>query len=168
MVPTLPSPFFQPIRKILVVFSILNTNLFSSFVLSESFESCGIFLQNFEAYSNKQGDINHELIDYLHLEQNGLQSLIIKNELSKRDIHPTNFRSMKYDCYLYVHINFGKDLFTTLPSIDSPFRAALYKKALFLMIVEVNDKQMFTGESWYSQFDRQYIIFVVNNNNNIY
>jgi len=152
---------FKNIRLILALFSAWNTNGCSSILLSETFESCGIFLRNSQAYTNTQRDIIQEIIDPLQLEQTRPQSLIIKNELSTREIHPNIFRSMTYDCYLYVHVNFGRNLFSTIPSVENPLQSGLYKKALFLIIVEVNNYKMFKKDGgWTSQFERQYRIFV--------
>jgi len=90
-----------------------------------------------------------------------LQSVIIKTKLSKKEIHPSIFRSMKYDCYLYVHINFGQKLLSTIPSIKNPSETA-YQKGLFFIFVRSNARDMLNAdeESWEVQLSRQYRIFV--------
>jgi len=156
--------FFLPVHKILGVFVALcliwDTGVFSSVFLPQTFETCGVFLADFQPSSNEQGDVVHEILQQLQLSQKISRSLIIKNELAKRDIHPDIFRSMKYDCFLYILVNFGKDLFSTLPSFEDPFQSALYRKALFLMFVNHNPTDMLTGNNWYLHVERQYRIFV--------
>jgi len=121
--------------------------IFSSCIfLSDKFELCGIFLLDFQPYSNQQGDVIHEIIKYLQLKQTRLQSLILQTQLSQTDIHPDVFRSMKYDCFLNVHINFGNDLFSTPNSFETPIQTALYKNALFLIFVKKNPHQMLTAK----------------------
>jgi len=65
---------------------------------------------------------------------------------------------MKYDCFLYVHINFAKKPFSTIPAIENPLQSALYQKALFLIVV---NSSPYTGKRWYSHLERQHTIFVV-------
>jgi len=91
---------------------------------------------------------------------------MIKNERSQKDIQPKLFRSLKYDCYLYVNLNFGNDLFSTIPlpywtSFDNPAKIVLYKKGLFLIFVKGNPFEMFTYKSQKLQLDREHKIFVV-------
>jgi len=133
-------------------------NIFSS---ETTFETCGVFLQDFELYTTEQGDFIHEVLEHLRLNQIRSQSVIIKTKLSKREIHPSIFRSMKYDCYLNVHINFGKKLFSTIPSIKNPLKSA-YQKGLFIILVRNNARDMLNAdkESWEVQLARQYRIFV--------
>jgi len=111
------STFFSSLHKklgtILLICSTLNIKSCCSIFLSETIETCGTFLQDFQTNSSKRGDVTEEIIKYLQLRQKTPVSLIIKNELSQRELLPALFRSMKYDCYLHVHINFGNDLFST-------------------------------------------------------
>jgi len=68
---------------------------------------------------------------------------------------------MKYDCYLYMHINLENDLFSTVPSLgDDPISSVFYKNGLFLIYVMRNPFEMFTQESQKLQLDRQDRIFV--------
>jgi len=127
----------------------------------ESFQSCGIFLQDSQPSSIEQGDVVHEIIEHLQVQQTSLLSLTIKNEQSGREIHPVIFRSMKYDCFLYVHVNFGKNLFSTIPSLKNPILSALYQKGLFVILVNSNPHDMFTSATWNLQLERQYRIFVL-------
>jgi len=109
----------------------------------------------------------HEIIEHLQLRQRASRSLIIKNELAKKDFHPGIFRSMKYECFLHVHINFGKDLFSTIPRFEDPLQSALYQKALFLVVVNNNSLGMVTHNSLYLHVERQYRIFVNRINMNL-
>jgi len=102
----------------------LSVHFCSSALFPQTLESCGIFLQDFHPItSGEQADFIHGLLEHLHLNQTRLTSLILKTNLSQRDIHPIIFRSMKYDCFLHVHINFGKDsLLSTIPSIKNSLK----------------------------------------------
>jgi len=149
------------IGLIILTCSIWNTRTCSIVLLSDTFETCGIFLVDSLTNSNKRGDLTEEIIETLQQKQKKPLSLIIKNELSQRDVHPDIFRSMKYDCYLHVHINFGNDLFSTIPLFKNMLQVSLYKKATFLIFVKSDPHKMFTIKSWSMQLDRQYRIFVV-------
>jgi len=159
------SSFTSPLCRKLVVFiifcSIFTQSSCTGTFLSQTFETCGIFLQDFQSNTTKQGDVLREIIEHLQLKQKWPRSLIIKNERSSREIHPDIFRSMKYDCLINVHINFGNDLFSTIPPLQNQLHSSLYKKATFLILVRSCPYQMMTNESRISHFDRQYKIFVV-------
>jgi len=159
------SNFFSSLNNklglIFISFSILSLNSCFGIFDSETFDTCGIFLQDFQLNSKEQADITHEIIEYLQQKPKSLQSLVIKNELSQRDIQPKVFRSMKYHCYLYIHINFGKDLFLTVPSPRKPIKSRLNKRGLFLIFVTSNPFEMFTLESRKLVLDRQYRIFLL-------
>jgi len=151
-----------------IAFLVINWKIWSSascYGASEILEPCGIFVRDFHLISNGQADFLHWTIDHLQLKLTRPQSLIIQTELSQRDILPDIFRSMKYDCYLYVHINFVHDLFSTIPlpsweSLNSPVKSVLYKKALFLRFVIRNPFELFTDENRKLQLDRPYRLFV--------
>jgi len=132
----------------IIIYSIWDSNASGYIFFSETFETCGIFLQDFQKSSYKQGDVIHEILEHLWMQQISLTSLIIISDLSKKEIHPDSFRSMKYDCFLYVHINYGKDLFSTIPSFENSLQRALYQKALFLLFVKRDPHVMLTSESW--------------------
>jgi len=164
---TCPSFFYKQLAAYIVICSIMDITACSHVFLSETFEACGIFLSDFQSTSHEQGDVIHEIIEHLQLSQKTSRSLMIKNELAKKDIHPGIFRSMKYECFLYVHINFGKDLFSTIPRFEDPLQSALYQKALFLIVVNNNPHGMINGESWYLHDERQYRLFVNRVNMNL-
>jgi len=151
----------KPFIVFLLAYTMCIRKAETSILVSETFQSCGIFIKDSQPISSKQGDIIHSIIDHLRLKQRISSPLIVKNKQSKRELHPNIFRSMKYDCYLYVHVNFGKDLFSTIPSFKNPLLSALYQKALFLIIVKRNPHDMFTGASWKLQLERQSKIFVL-------
>jgi len=133
-------------------------NIFSS----ETFETCGVFFEDFQPYTSEQGDFVHELLEHLHLNhKTSPQSVIIKTKLSKKEIHPDIFRSMKYDCYLFVHVNFGNQLLSTIPSIKNPLKSA-YQKGLFVIFVKSNAREVLNidNKTWKAQLARQYRIFV--------
>jgi len=155
-----PSLLYSRLSIFIALYIIYNTKNGSCVYVSDTFESCGIFLQDSQTKSVEQGDVVHEILEHLHLKWKRPQSLIIQNELSKKEIHPNIFRSMKYECYLYIHINFGKELFSTIPVIENPLQSALYQKAIFLIFVKSHPDDMFTGKSWNSQLERQNRIFV--------
>jgi len=114
-----------------------NVDFCSGVFLSQTLESCGIVLQDFQpCTSEEQGNFIHKLLEHLHLNQTRSKtSLIIKTTLSLRDFHPIIFRSMKYNCFFHVHIKFRKDsLFSTISSFKSPSESALYQKALFIIL----------------------------------
>jgi len=138
-----------------------NTYCTCTSFLSGTFETCGIYVQDFQLNSSQQGDAVHEIIEQIHLKPNIRPSLIIKNERSRREIHPYIFRSMKYECYLYVHVNFGNDLLSTIPSFENPLQSALYKAGTFLILVKSRPYEMVTRESQSSHCDLQYRIFVI-------
>jgi len=140
---------------------IFNLHFCSGIFLTQTFESCGIFLLDFQPYNRQQGDFIHEALEHLHLNQSRPTSLIIKTKLYQKEIHPEIFRSMKYDCFFYVHINFGKDLFSTIPSFENPFQRPLYTRALFIIFVKGNARKMMTIESSKLQRNRQYTIIVL-------
>jgi len=133
----------------------------SSTLLPDTFKTCGIFLANFQPTSGEQGDVNYEIIKHVQLNQKKLRSLIIQNAVTKRQMHPTIFRSMKYDCFLYVHINFNWNLLTTIPSFENPLRRALYQNGLFLIVVNSNPFKLITRKSLESHLERQYRVFLV-------
>jgi len=157
------SDFFSCVYKkvalLYILWSIWNLHSCCGTFQLETFETCGIFIRDFHRISNVQGDILHEIIDYLHLKQKTPQSLVIKTELCRRDIRPKFFTSMKYDCYLHVHINFVWKLFSTIPSLGDPARGIFYKKGSFLIIIKRNPFEMFSSEDRKLQLDRQYRIF---------
>jgi len=129
----------------------------------ETFETCGIFFQDFQSNSSEQrGDSFHGIIEHLQLKTNNPQSLILKNAISRREIHPKIFRSMTYDCFLHVHyFNNGNDLFSTIPPFDNPSQKRLYQRRLYLIFVSTNPFKMFTKSSLSLQLDRQQRVFVV-------
>jgi len=86
----------------IVIYSIANLNICSTVFLSQTFESCGIFLQDFHPLTSEQRDVFHEVLEHLHLNQTKPTSLIIKTNLSLTKIQPNIFRSMTYDCFLHV------------------------------------------------------------------
>jgi len=86
---------------------------------------------------------------------------MIKTDTSQSLIYPDVFRTMTYDWYLYVHINFGENLFSIVPSIESPLQSALCKKGMFLVVVKNDPDDMFESADWKLQLERQYQIFVV-------
>jgi len=135
--------------------------LCSGVFLSQSFESCGIFLHDFQPYTREQGDFIHEALEHLHLNQSRPTSLIIKTELSQKEIHPNIFRSMNYDCFFYVHINFGANIFSTIPPFKTDLEGSLYMKALFIILFKGNAEEMLTSDSSKLQLNRQYTIFVI-------
>jgi len=143
------SRFYKQLGAFIVICSIWDIKACSGVLLSQSFQTCGVFLGDFQPTSNEQEDVVHEIIEQLQLNQKISRSLIIKNELVQRDIRPGIFKSMKYDCFLHVHINFGRDFFSTIPPFDDPVQSSLY-----------DNYDMFTGESWYLHSERQYRIFV--------
>jgi len=154
------SYLYQKMRLLFILWSIWNYNpCFGIFEL-ENFEACGIFLQHFYSNASEQVDITHEILEHLQENPKRLLSVIIKNGLSQREIQQDIFRSMNYDCYLNVHVNFGNDMFSTVPSLEDPVRSFFYKKGLFLMFVTRNPMEMFTLESRKLQLDVQYRIFV--------
>jgi len=146
---------------VFVVYVIWNPEMCGSTSVSKSFETCGTLLKDTQPNSMERGDIIHEIIEHLQLKQKNPQSLIIKNILSQRKLHPNIFKSMKYDCFLHVHINFGKKLFSTIPAFITPLQSALYQKALFLIFTKRYPRNMFNGETWYLQHERQYRIFII-------
>jgi len=159
------SYLYKQMGSLFIVWSIWNLPLCAGILESENFETCGIFLQNVQPNSSKYSDITHDIIEHLQLKQTRPQSLIIKNELSLRYIQPDIFRSTKYDCYLYVYINFGNDIFSTIPlpsweSFQNPEKSVVHKNGLFLVIVARNPFEMFTHESRKLHLDRPYRIFV--------
>jgi len=101
--------FNLPLYKklgVLIIFSLIwSQSICSSIFLLETFETCVILLEDFQPNSSKQGDIIHEIIGHLQPQQKSPQCLIIKTKRSLREIHSDIFRSMKYDCFLYVHFN---------------------------------------------------------------
>jgi len=144
----------------LVVFSIWIQDSFAS--LPETFETCGIFLQDFQSNTSfDQGDLIYQIIDQLQQNHKMPQSLIIATKLFQKEIYPNIFRSMKYDCYLYAHINFGPDMFSTIPSFENQLQSALYKKATVLIFINSWPYDMLTTKSRLSHFDSQYRMFVV-------
>jgi len=148
--------------KLFIVFcSLFKLCTCSNIFSAETFETCGVFLQDFELYTTEQRDFIHEVLEHLHLNQIRSQSVIIKTKASKRKIHPSIFRSMKYDCYLYVHINFGKKLLSTIPSIKNPLKSA-YQKGLFIIFVKSTAREVLNidNKSWKAQLARQFSIFV--------
>jgi len=159
-VSALPLPFCNNAGVFIVVYSLLSISACVSQFLLGSLETCGIFLHDFTPYTSEQGDVIHEIIKHLHLNQRRLQSVIVKNAVSQREVHTNIFKSMKYGCFLYAHINFGQDLFSTIPSFSDSLQRTLYKKALFLIFVKDNADKMLTSESSKLQRDRQYTIFV--------
>jgi len=173
----IPSSFYKLSGVLIAVDLLWNTNTCSSFLLPESFEACGIFLADFQPISNKQTDVTHEIIEHLQLNQNSLRSVIIENDLTKKDIHPDIFRSMKYDCFLHVHINFGnilslvnfkKGIFSSIPPFETPLQSALYQKALFLIVTNSSPYKMKTEESWCLHFERQYRVFIIRINTTLH
>jgi len=146
------SPFYKQLVGFILIFS--------SIYVSESFETCGIFLTDFQPIPKGQSGIVHEIIEYFHLKQEVSTSFIIKNKLAQREILPDIFRSMKYDCFLHVHINFGKDLFSTIPPFETPQKCALYQKAMFLIVVRSEFRDIINYKTWFANFDREYRIFV--------
>jgi len=159
---TSSSRFYKQVGAFIAICSIWDFGTSSSEFLPQTFETCGIFLADFQPISNEQGDVIHEIIEQLQFGQKIWRSLIIiKNEEAQRDIHPDTFRSMKYNCFLHVHINFGKDLVSTIPWFENPFQSALYQKALFLLVVNSNPYDTISVMSWYSHVERQYRIFVI-------
>jgi len=156
------SRLYKKLSVLIISISIWNKSACSTTIFSsETFNNCGFFVADFQSTSNEQGDVIHEIIEQLQFSQRISRSLIIKNKLAQKDIHPTIFRSMKYDCFLYVQINFGKDFFSTIPSFKNPLEIALYQKALFLIIVNSPPQSSFTVKSWFLHFERQYRIFIV-------
>jgi len=146
--------------KLTISVLILHPHFCLSVFLSQNFEPCGIFLHDFQPYTSQQDDFIHEALEHLHLNQSRPTSLIIKNERSQTELTPQIFRSMNYDCFYNVHINFGKDLFSTIPSFENPVQKALYMRSVFLIFVEGNVHEMLNYESFKLQRDRQYTMFV--------
>jgi len=110
---------------------IFNLDLWSSIFLSQSFESCGIFLQDFQPYTEEQGDFMYKIIEHLGLNQTRAMALIIKTEISKKKIHSNIFRSMM-SMLTFVH----EHLFSTIPSFEKPLQSALYQRACFLLFIK--------------------------------
>jgi len=156
-----PFALNQKLSLVFIAYAIWNSEGCCGNSVLESFETCGIFLQDAEPNSIKRGDIIHQIIKNLQLKHRKPQCLLIKNELAKREIHPDIFRSMKYDCFFHVHINFGKELFPTIPPFKTPLLSALYQKASLLVFTETYPHNMFNGETWYLQHERQYRIFII-------
>jgi len=154
-----------------LVFRKCDTRLFFAFCLLfqlhdcsnifplESLEYCGVLIQDFCPYTSKQGDFIHEVIELLHLNQTRLHSLIINTKLSTREIYPVWFRSMKYDCYLNVHINFGEQFLSTIPPIKNPLKST-HQKGLFVIFVNSKAGEMLARDTWKVKVARQYRIFV--------
>jgi len=117
-------------------------------------------VQNYYPYSFKHEDITHGILQHFFLQQKRPPSLIIKNELAQRYIYPNFFRSMKYECYLYVYIHFKNGLFATIPIYRSVEQLALLKKGWFLIFVKSNPHDMFTAEDRELELIRQNRIFV--------
>jgi len=159
--------FYKQLATYIVICSILDNTVCSSLFLPQTFETCGIFLSDFQSTSNEQGDVVQEIIEHLQLTQKTSPSSIIENELTHRDLHPDIFRSMKYECYLYVHINFRKKLFSTIPRMKNSSQSALYQKALFLIVVNNNPHYMVSTKRLYLQRERQYRVFVNRINMNL-
>jgi len=99
---TIFSLFYKKLRVFVVVCSLWDIGAFSSTFLPQTFETCGIFLAVFQPISNEQGDVTHEIIELIQLSQKKTRSLMINVDLTKREIHPDIFKSMKYDCFLHV------------------------------------------------------------------
>jgi len=91
----------------------------------QTFESCGSFLQDFEPCATQQGNFIHEALEHPQLNQRQRTSLRIKNEPSQTELTPRIFRSMNYDIFYNVHINFGMSLFSTIPSFETLVQRAL-------------------------------------------
>jgi len=159
LISAFPSCICKELRVSFATLFMFNLSFCSCVFLSQTFEHCGIFLQDFQPYTREQGDFIHEALEHLQLNQTSPTSILIKTALSQREIQPNFFRSMKYDCFLYVHINFGNDLFSTIPSFESRLQSLLYQKALFLVFVNNNPNYMYTAENWYLQHDRQHRVF---------
>jgi len=151
------SVFYKQVGVLIIICNIVTC---SSIVLPQTFETCGIFVNDSQPISNQQADFLQDIIEDLLLNHKNSRSLMIKNNLSQRDVHPHIFRSMKYDCFLYVHINFGNDLFSMIPPFDTPIQSALYQKALFLIVINRNPAEVCPSKSAYSQLNRQYSVFV--------
>jgi len=155
-----PSLLCAQICTFVLINTIWNSKLDTISLIPETLETCGIFLHDFQPSSCNQKDVLHDIIEHLQLKQQRPQSLIIQNELSQEEIQLDIFSSMKYDCYFHVHLKFGKDLFSTIPSIKTPLESALYQKGLFLIYVQSNPYKMVTVAKWELQFERQHRIFV--------
>jgi len=63
MISTSLPPLFTKILLTFVTCTICSTNTHSSMLLSELFESCGIFLKNSQMTSNAQRDIIKQIIE---------------------------------------------------------------------------------------------------------
>jgi len=152
------SPFCKTLKiAFILITSILEIGASFSIFSSQAIQTCGVSLTDFQPISNKQGDVLHEIIKHLQQDQEIYRTLIIKNQLAQRAIHPDIFKSMKYDCFLHVHVNFQWDLLSTIPSFETPLLSALYQKGLFLIVVSSSPRynQMFSEKTWFWQFDRQ-------------
>jgi len=158
---------YKQLCVIFVITFIWDKSTCSTIFSLETSQFCGVFVADFQPITNEQADRVHELIEHFQLNQDKWQVLIIKNQLTQKNFHPIIFRSMKYDCFLHVHINFGKDLFSTIPSFRSPLESALYQKALFLIIVTNSPYKLFTVETILSHLERQYRVFVFRINKTI-
>jgi len=154
-------PMYKQLAAFILIFSNWNIRACSSIFFSETFESCGIFIADFQPISNKQSDVIHEVIKHLQISQKVGRPLIIKKKLAAREIHPDIFRSIKYDCYLYVHIYFEKKFFSTIPRLKTPSQSTLYQKTIFLLVTSHKPHSMVTRKSLNVHFERQYRIFIV-------
>jgi len=129
---------YKNISVLIVVCSTWHLKTCYSALISETLETCGIFLKDSQPISNQQADVLHDIIDRFHIKQTRLTSLIIKNERSDVQIRPDIFRSMMYDCFLNLHIDFRDSLFSTIlhkNSYSDPLQNAWHKKGTFLIVL---------------------------------
>jgi len=157
--------YLNKFLKLVIYVFILIDGIRCSLLDPWSFNPCGISITDFSPFTFQQSDVVHRLIESVQIKQQRPSSVIIENckteELYRKDIAPTIFRSMTYTCFVHIHINPGKNLHSTLPLLrhmseyhhnhnnDEENTQAVYKKALFIILVNNDPRTKYNKGGWY-------------------
>jgi len=131
----------------------------------QSIETCGLFLTSTIRTEGRYRDFLASAIDTIYFHNPNLQALIIQTASNtNQTLLPHIFKSMRHDCFMDIHFNFEKGIFSSMPNYgpDDQIANVLYKINLFLVItVKAPHEYLFESLDWYLQLGREHKVYVL-------
>jgi len=131
-----------------------------------NWNTCGLFIKDLSEPSTYISyDSRSTIIRAVEIKQTIPQTFIIQtNNKSKVDLVPNWFPTMKYDCFVHLHIHNGENLFSTIPWDFGIYKNTnvVYSRGIFVIMTLNNPKtMMYTIDDFVSQYKLQHRVFII-------
>jgi len=124
--------------------------------------NCGFLLRSSFENSSQQNDTIQSVISSILKSTTDISSLVILHHTAQ-NVVPAIFPTMKYNCYINIHIELGYRLFSSVPLEFGVARKTnvLFSRGIFFVLVFRNPYHMIGDSDWYYQQPKQQRIFVI-------